>query len=213
MYDKTILAKTVGVSLGVLALVGLVFLSTGTTFALPVAGIGGFTVEAESIEGDDLVLYPGIGAVEGESEYPLAVVELQGTRIEGLRLTRTLDLGSFTGNAINGRMRLVIEAGGEVQTDQILIRSPGLEAEEATFNGLRIEQTASENLSESFGVRAPSEPVEGRTVSLDGGENPGLVLENASLQASYLATNEITMPDLTLAMQYDADGDGEFEYG
>ncbi|AQL43857.1 hypothetical protein BV210_14595 [Halorientalis sp. IM1011] len=213
MYDKSLLAKSTGVSLGVIAVVGLLFLSTGTGLAVPVAGIGGFTIEADSIEGDDLVLYPDVVERDEGTDAPQAIMELQANRIEGLRLVKTIDMGELSLDAFDGTARITIESGGTVETDQILIRSTGLNASEASFSGLRMRGTDSDDLTETFQITAPSEPVEGKTVSLDGGENPGIEMTDAEIHATYLATNRITLPELELRVQYDTDDDGEYEYG
>jgi hypothetical protein len=213
MYDRSLLAKSTGVSLGVVAIIGLLFLSTGTGLAVPVAGIGGFTIEADSIEGDDLVLYPDVVERDQGTDAPQAIIELQANRIEGLRLVKTIDLGDLSLDALDGTARIQIRSGGTVETDQILIQSPGLNATEGTFNGLVIRGTDASTLNETFEITAPSEPVEGKTVDLSGGENPGLELTDAEIQATYLATNRISLPDLELRVQFDTDGDGEYEYG
>jgi hypothetical protein len=211
MYDTNILAKSTGASLGVVALVGVLFLSTGTAFAMPVAGIGGFQIQADSIEGDDLLLYPGLADGSNQDDYPHSIVELRNNEIEGLRLTKTFDLGDYT-DSMDGRARLVIESGGTVEIERLLLKTPELGADEATFNGLEISESDSDDLEESFSIRAPSDPDETRQIDLTGGENPGLEMTNADIRATYLATDEITLPDLELKFQLDTDGDGDYEY-
>lgn len=210
MYDTNLLAKSTGASLGVVALVGVLFLSTGTAFAMPVAGIGGFQIEADSIEGDDLLLYPGLADGSNQDDYPHAIVELRNNEIEDLRLTKTLDLSDYTD--MDGKARLVIKSGGTVEIERLLLKTPRLTADEATFSGLEISESDSDDLEESFSIRAPSDPDDTRQIDLDGGSNPGLQMTNADIQATYLATDEITLPDLELKFQFDSDGDGDYEY-
>ncbi|WP_335999242.1 DUF6230 family protein [Halorientalis halophila] len=211
MYDKTLLAKSTGVSLGVIAVIGLLFLSTGTALAVPVAGIGGFTIEADRIEGDDLVLYPDV-VEESGSDQPQTVMELQANRIEGMRLVKRIDFDDVTFDQMDGNMRITIESGGTVETDQIFIQSPGLNATDSTFNGLRMSASDSEDLDETFLIEAPGDPIEGKTVTIDETDNPGIVMDNAEIHATYLATDQITLPDLEVRVQYDSDDDGEYEY-
>lgn len=210
MYDTNLLAKSTGASLGVVALVGVLFLSTGTAFAMPVAGIGGFQIEADSIEGDDLLLYPGLADGSNQDNYPHAIVELRNNEIEDLRLTKTIELSDYTD--MDGRARLVIESGGTVTIDRLLLKTPRLTADEATFSGLEISESDSDSIEESFSIRAPSDPDDTRQIDLSGGSNPGLQMTNADIQATYLATDEITLPDLELKFQFDTDGDGDYEY-
>ncbi|MFB6179262.1 MAG: DUF6230 family protein [Halorientalis sp.] len=211
MYDTNLLAKSTGASLGVVALVGVLFLSTGTAFAMPVAGIGGFKITADKIKGDDLLLYPGLADGSNKDDYPHSIVELRNNRIEDLRLTKTLDLSDYTD--VDGTARLVIQTDdGTVKIDRLLLKTPKLTADKATFSGLEISEKDSSDLEHSFSIRAPSEPDDTRQIDLSGGDNPGLVMEDAEIRATYLATDEITLPNLEVKFQLDTDGDGEYEY-
>lgn len=209
MYDKETLAKSSGVSLGVVAVVGLLFLSTGTAFAVPVAGIGGFVIEADSIEGDDLLLYPGVSETSEAGDYPQVVIEMRETEIEGLVLTKEIDLDGYDGVPLDGTAEVTIETDENVTSDQIFLRSPALEAQEATFSGFELSEQGSDDLNEAFSIRAPTnETPDTRQIDLDGGENPGLVMDDARIQATYLATNQITLGGLSLDVSYD-DGDDQ----
>jgi hypothetical protein len=138
-------------------------------------------------------------------------VELRNNRIDGLVLTKNFDLSDFSGS-LDGQARFVIESGGTVEANRLLLKTPALEADEATFNGLEISESDSDDLEESFEIRAPSDPMETRQIDLTGGSNPGLELEDADIRATYLATNEITLPGLELRFEFDPDGDGEYEF-
>lgn len=213
MYDKSILAKSTGASLGVVAIVGMLFLSTGTAFAAPISGIGGFVINADRIEGDDLILYPGDADAENASQYPQGVVELSAVDIENLRLIKTFNLNQYQ---MNGNARIVITAGNDNQdatASSLLLKTPQLSADSATFSGLTIDETQSSEIDQVLTLRAPNSPsVSTRQVSLNGGSNPGLVLEDPSIRATYLATNEITLPSLGLEVQFDSDNDGTYEF-
>lgn len=213
MYDKDTFTRGTGLSLGVVAIVGLVFLTSGTAFSLPVAGIGGFTIQADRVEGDDLLLYPSLSDTSQVADYPHTTIELRNSSIEGLELRKRIDLGNYFGNGIDGTARFVIMTDRDVSTDGLLLRSPALDAEESTFNGFELSETATSDLNRAFSIRAPSEPqAEARQFDLTGGENPGLILENTTIRATYLATNRISLPGLALRVEYDEDGDGAFEY-
>jgi len=228
MYDKSILAKSTGASLGVVAVVGMLFLSTGTAFAAPISGIGGFKIVADGIEGDNIILYPGDGDAENISQYPQGIVELDGTEIDGLKLIKRFNLDQY---GMSGNARLVITAADDpgednVTSGQLLLKTPELSADKATFSGLTIdEQNAADTqagIKNVITLRAPASPsysgsnadIEGgpRQVSLSGGSNPGLQLENANIRATYLATNQITLPGLGLEVQFDPNNDGNYEY-
>jgi hypothetical protein len=213
MYDKSILAKSTGASLGVVAIVGMLFLSTGTAFAAPISGIGGFVINADGIEGDDLILYPGDADAENASQYPQGVVELSAVEIESLELVKEFNLDQY---GLSGNARIVISAGNNGQNataSSLLLKTPQLSADSATFSGLTIDETQSSNIAQVLTLRAPNTPsVTTREVSLSGGSNPGLQLHNPSIRATYLATNEITLPSLGLEVQFDPDNDNTYEY-
>ncbi len=213
MYDKDTFTRGTGVSLGVVAVVGLVFLSSGTAVSLPVAGIGGFTIQADRVEGDDLLLYPSLCDTSEVGDYPHATIELRNNSIDGLRLIKQSDIGDYTGDAVGGTARFVIETDEGVIAEELLLRTPALDAEEATFSGFELSETATNDLTRAFSIRAPPEPAaDARQLTLTGGENPGFVLENTTIRARYLATNQISLPGLRLRVEYDEDGDGEFEF-
>jgi hypothetical protein len=212
MYDKKLLAKSTGASLGVVAIIGLVFLSTGTAFALPISGIGGFLIQADRIEGDDLLLYPGLADGSERENYPHAIVEIRDQEIEGLRLSKTFDLSDYTG-VVDGRARLVIESDGDpVTINQLFLKTPELNADEAQFSGLEISENDSSDFEESFSIEAPSDMPETRSLDFEETDDPGIVLDDAEIRATYLTTDEITLPNLALSFQLDTDDDGEYEY-
>jgi len=220
MYDKSILAKSTGASLGVVAIVGMLFLSTGTAFAAPISGIGGFKIQADRIEGDDFILYPGSGDAENISAYPQGIVELGGVEIQNLKLIKRFNLNQY--GIADGNARLVIEAGtgaDNVTSGQLLLKTPELEADKAKFSGLTIDEDQNSNIKQVLTLSAPNAPDTSasgelpggpRQVTLSGGSNPGLQLRGANIRATYLATNEITLPQLALEVQFDTNNDGDF---
>ncbi|RXK46278.1 hypothetical protein [Halorientalis pallida] len=249
MYDKSILAKSTGASLGVVAIVGLLFLSTGTAFATPVAGIGGFTIEANSITGDNLILYPGTSEAENTSninpnastqgpgyqdQYPVGIVELTNTEIDGLELTKVFNLSKYSKPTaaapalIPGQARIKIrsDAPENVTTNSIIIKTPQIAADKAKFSGLEIKENTVEDPGEITSwleLRTQEDadspiPDEGAPVQYDtkynfsGGSSPGLILQDPFIRATYLATDSITIPDLRLEVQYNPDGDDVYEY-
>lgn len=216
MYDRRTLMKGTAASFGVVILIVMLVVSSGAAFAMPIAGIGGFTIEADRIEGDDLHQYVGASDAGEESDVPVAVAEFTQIEIEGLELSKELE--SLPG--IGGNARVVITSTGTVEADSLLIKQTKIEAEESRFSGLLIDEENSGDVTEQFKQVAPSTEQErtegidagttGKTIDLGSGENPGQVFENATIQAHYQATNSISIPGLTLATEYDANGDGDY---
>ncbi|MFD1587093.1 hypothetical protein ACFR9U_08855 [Halorientalis brevis] len=227
MYDTGIFAKSTGASLGVVAVVGTLFLSTGVAFAVPISGIGGFRIQADRIAGDDFILYPGSGDAENHSNYPQGVAELREVEIEELRLGKRFNLDQY---GMRGNARLVITAGSDganVTTGQLLLKTPALSAETVVFNGMTVSERnvpdSRHGFSRIITLRTHDEPTRNgtnadlpggtRQIELTGGSNPGLQMRYADIRATYLATNRITLPNLGLEVQYDPDEDRIYEYG
>ena len=216
MYDRRVLVKGTAASFGVVFLVMMLVVSSGAAFAMPVAGLGGFTIKADRIEGDDLYQYVGTSDMSDRASAPVAVAEFTHIEIEGLELSKEFE--NIPG--IGGNGRVVITSTGTVKADSLLIKQTKIDAEESRFSGLLIDEENSDDATEQFKQVAPStqrERTEGidrftdpKTLDLDNGSNPGQVFENATIQAHYQATNSITIPGLTLATEYDANGDGDY---
>ncbi len=226
MYETDIFAKSTGASLGVVAVVGMLFLSTGTAFAVPISAIGGFRIQADRIAGDDFILYPGSGDAENQSRYPQGVAELREVEIEDLRLVKRFNLDQY---GMTGNARLVITAGTNgtnVTTGQLLLKTPELSAETVVFTGMTVSEQNTPDTRSGFKriitLRTHDTPsyngsnadLDGgpRQIELTGGSNPGLQMRYADIRATYLATNRITLPNLGLDVQYDPNNDGIYEY-
>ncbi|WP_157525910.1 DUF6230 family protein [Halorientalis sp. IM1011] len=239
MYDKSILAKSTGASLGVVAIVGLLFVSTGTAFAMPVAGIGGFTISADTIEGEGMILYPGSSDAENSTDvssgsnadvnnqYPVGVVELDSTEIEGMQLKKVFDLQNYSGGVMPGKARIVIAASGNVSSGTLMMKTPQLSADEAVFSGMEIDENrvdSARDISSWLELRTnqdPENPIGGvpdtiageRNKNYTGGANQtGMVMKDPYIRATYLATDTITIPGMQLEVQYDNDNDGTYEW-
>lgn len=206
MYNKRILAAGLAASIGALALIGVLLAASGVAYAVPLSGVGGFTVEAEEIRADDMFIYPGVSDTSEREAQPVAVTEMQSTEIDGLKLSKTLDVSSMPG--LDGQMRIVISQSGNetVTTGQQMLKYSKLSAEESQFSGQVIDENPSSDPSRKFDITAPTnETVQGRTVDISG-DNPGLVLRDAEIQAHYLAVSSISIPDLQFNVHYDEGG-------
>lgn len=206
MYRKAVVGKVASGSFAVMAVAGLLVLQMGTAYAVPLAGVGGFTIQAEEIRGYGAFIY---GDVDDTSEYekaPMAVTELQRSEIEGLVLTKELDMPHV------GPMKIQITATDTVTTDEQLLKFTNLQAETATLRRQVIDETPTDDPSRRFTIAARGNATEGITVDIDeNGSKPGLVLQNATINAHYLATNRITLPGQKINIFWDADDDGEME--
>lgn len=206
MYEKITFLKGTAASIGVVALIGLLVMATGTAYAVPLAGVGGFTIEADRVTAEEVVIYPGVDDTSEQSAYPMAVVEQRNVEIEGLRQMKTLDVGSMPG--LSGQARLVITSDETVTADEQVLKFSKLEAETATFNGQVIDEHNSDDPTRKFEISSGS--FDGRTVDISK-DGPAQDLQNVEIQAHYLASNQISLPGMEFSVQYDGDDDGTFE--
>ncbi|MFC6960563.1 DUF6230 family protein [Halocatena marina] len=150
MYNKRTFGKGMGASFAVLAAIGLLVLSTGTAYAVPLAGIGGFTIQADQLTAESALIYPGADDTSSEDAYPMAVVEQKGVTIKGMKLMKEINVASMPG--LNGNARIVMTSNGDVTADQQMVKISDLKADKATFNQQVIDESNSDNPSESFGI-------------------------------------------------------------
>jgi hypothetical protein len=189
------------VSLLVVALVGAIILSSGTAYAAPLASGSGFTVEADEIRADEFRFYPSSGQNDAGST-PVMVAEQRGVEIDGLRLTREQNVPMM-----DGSMTISFVADETVKADQQYIKLTQLNAEKATFNGQVINAQPSDNPEKQFVQTAGenADPEDGYLTNISG-SSPGMVQEGADIEMVYLASNEITLPGLTVDLDYDSKG-------
>ncbi|WP_436345032.1 DUF6230 family protein [Natronorubrum sp. FCH18a] len=203
MYSKKRLVTGTGASFLVVALVGLIVLSSGTAYATAMASAGGsgFTVEADEIRSDEFLLYPSHGE-DDQGSTPVVVVEQRGVEIDGLVLTREQEVPG-----LGGTMEIAFTADETVEADEQYIKLTGLEAEEATFDGQVINAQQSDNPEVQFEQTAGenADPEEGRLTDING-EGPGMVQEDVEIDMVYLASNEISLPGLEVDADYTSGG-------
>lgn len=195
MYNRKRIARGAGTAVAVWALVGLLVMSTGVAYALPLAGIGGFTVSADRITSDGMTLYHGVGDTSEIDAYPQAIVELTETEMIDMSLTKTMDVSGVPG--LSGTAKLRIDSAGRTQGSAVVVKSSALTANGATFEQFAIDERNTTDPRTAFTMRA----------------DEGMEMRDARIRAHYLATNSISLSDMSLVMCYDPDGDGAYEYG
>lgn len=205
MHDKSRLLKGTGVSIAVLAMIALIVVSTGTAFATSVAGVGGFTIEADEIRIEGLTIYPGTTDTSGQSgDIPAATQEMQSVEIDGLYLNKTQSL------PMGGQMKMTITATGTVESSEQVLKASYVQAEKATLKGQVIDE---QNQDPQFSVQSCSnDSFDGHTIDINPDcSGADVVLENPHIRGHYLATNRIVLPGQKILISWDKDGDGEYE--
>ncbi len=213
MYDKRTFGKGMGVSFAILTVIVLLVVSTGTAYAVPLAGIGGFTFQFDKLTAESAVIYSSVDDTSTQDAYPMVVVEQENVEIEGLELIKELNVDSLPG--LSGDARILITANDTVTADQQIVKISQLNAENATFNQQVIDESNANDPSKSFGIwtgdtaENQDKLQNGRIVDLNS-DGPAQTLEDTEIRAHYLASSSISLPGLSLEVQYDDDGDGQY---
>lgn len=200
MYDRWSFSLRTAISLvatGVL--VGGLVLS-GTTYAMPLAGVGGFTVTADEITSESAVLYPGYGQTQNDEKANLLIVELRDVKITGLTLTKQLDTSNVPG--VSSDSQIVIDSERPVSADQLVIKTRIVAADSATLNNAIITERTSSNPSDSFLVSAgdASGSVKGQITSINNNRK-ATNLKGVELEGQYIAAGALTIPDVKLRIE------------
>lgn len=189
--------KGFGASLGILLIIAAVGLSSGVAYAVPVAGVGGYTITADTIEGQDALIYPQSGVeTSGAGDRVAAVYELESTTIQGLKITKPINVPG------GGQSNVVITAEREVRSDEILLKASSLETSGAKLNLLEVDENMADSPSRQFELRAAvDDPANARHINIESQDGPDVVLEDPVMQTHYLVTNRIALPGLTVRLE------------
>lgn len=192
MYNRKRVARGVGAALAVWGLIGMIVMSTGVAFATPIAGIGGFNIIVGEATADSVYVYPGVDDATNASAYPMAVLELDDADFQELIIYKNIDSPVFPGQS-----RVIITSNGPVQGGDTYVKASALTADNSLFRDFTLDETNTNETATAFQITAESETT----------------LQNTGLQAHYLATNRISLNELTLRVCHDRDNDGVYEWG
>ncbi|QQK78699.1 hypothetical protein HUG20_01475 [Salicibibacter cibi] len=164
---------------GLIAVLLSLFISGSLFAAFPLAGIGGFTISADEIDGTDFSLYPTIGETEQNQEWAQAGVDLGTADIDGLVLSKNIDtedaLGAYGVNSVD----VQVTSSGVVEGDNLNLMVSGIDAVDSQFGGLEVAEYYTDDPMDSFDLSAPD-----------------LLLEDAELNTHFLSADSIGIPGL-----------------
>jgi hypothetical protein len=170
----------IGALLGAFAMVGAMLagvLNGGVALALPLAGVGTFTIEASQINITHFRLLPRIGQLSSDgSNVPETQVSLDCT-IENLKLYKDVPVPG------GGKIRVLIQTNKEVHANGMVMNMAALQAL-AAFKQLTIGQNGEASSAvQEFSLSATQ-----------------LTLVIPHIQTTYLYTNSITLPGLSVSV-------------
>lgn len=205
MYNRQRISRGAGTAIAVWAIVGLVIMSTGVAFALPMGGIGGFLISAQQTTAEESVLYPGTASTDyggsafagdDAGEYPATVVELDEAQLQAVDIIKTIndsDVNAPLGGNIQIRVRTA-----SIESPGVLLKTSGIQSQGVTFNGFNtINQPADDDVAQRFQVAAED----------------SAQLNMSLIRAHYLVASQVDLGTTSVYTCYDVDADGEFDYG
>lgn len=196
MYNRKRITRGAGVALAVWGAIGLIIMSTGVAYAVPLAGLGGFNIAADEISANNMLLYQGVGDTSTMEHYPQTIVELQDVTLDGLWLYKTFDMDKAPG--LTGQARVYLWTGGETTADNVLVKSSALSTDGgATFRDFAVTERGGSRPGTQFQITA----------------DDGITLEQPRINAHYLASSKLTVRETKLVVCYDYDEDDEYEMG
>lgn len=153
-----------------------IFGLTGVAYAVPISGVGEFTVQFDKLNGSGFKMYGGI-AESGESKQtPVFVNEIANASIQGLKISKDFDkLG----------IRVVIEAGGTVTIDGLVQKATQINGN-ISFGSL----TMKENY-----VGDVQDPVQKAAQEFTQGAD-NITIDNGNLKTVYLFQQKVSLPGM-----------------
>ncbi|WP_380705456.1 DUF6230 family protein [Salinithrix halophila] len=164
------------ISLTVLSLIVSGLFAGGVAAAVPIAGIGGFSIEADRIVITDFKLLPKVGPTSEKKAVPQVATQMDA-KIRGLRLYKDLHMPG------QGKVRILVTASGEVISKGMVLDMSKLTGDH-DFKKLTIKEKTSNDFRQKFGMDAPD-----------------LVLTNPKMRGHYLFNNSISLPGMKLELK------------
>ncbi|AVX20079.1 hypothetical protein SAMN02745885_00943 [Carboxydocella sporoproducens DSM 16521] len=206
--NKKLFFWSLGLTLGSLFSVLVTLANTGNLFAaMPLAGVGGFVIEADKITGTNFELIPSVADTnlsnkeqESWTAFPQSQTTMDTVSIWGLRLYKNIDL-SHLGFPVANYVQVLVEANTTeskyVSGTQLLMNADYIEAEQIDFGDLQMDENmrtdhpnlvTGDDQKADIGMKASS-----------------VTLTRAKINAHYMSTKTMSIPGMKLTLHlYDS---------
>ncbi|MGC4377260.1 DUF6230 family protein [Fictibacillus sp. Mic-4] len=150
---------------------------SGVAYAVPITGVGDFTVSFDKLEGNGYTFYPKLGENSQNKSIPMGRNEIKELTVYGLKITKELQV-------TDGQwVRITVTASKPVKITGLIQDARSLNGD-ATFNKMAIAEHFSDDWQKQF------------TQGAD-----GIVLKNATLKTDYLFQNTVTLNGMKLSVE------------
>ncbi len=173
-------------SIGLIILLLILFMTRTAFAAFPIAGVGGFVVEATKITGTGLKIFTDVGPTSQHENWGQARVELSTADITGLHLAKNIDLGGSLSSYGVEELEIVVEpkSGALVKSENLTIGTTGITATGSDFRTLRVDENSqANNPLEVFQLAANN-----------------ITLDNAKINTHLLKAESIGIPGLKVKL-------------
>ena len=149
---------------------------TGVAYAVPISGVGEFTVQFDKLNGSGFKMYGGVAEAGNAPQTPVFVNEMDKATIQGLRISKDFPaLG----------IRVVIVASEPVSIDGLVQKATQINGN-ISFGSL--------TMKESY-VGDTSNPVEKAAKEFTQGAN-SITIENGDIKTVYLFQQKVSLPGM-----------------
>lgn len=168
-------------SIGIVLFFFFLFMTRSVFAAFPIAGVGGFVIEASQITGNNLQITTELGKTELHQSWGQARIELGQANITGLKVTKKVNLnGALSQYGIVDLDIVITPASGSTVTGSNLrLGVTGLTASSSDFRDLHADERSSSQPIDRLRIRANQ-----------------LTLSNPQLNTHLMAAGSIRIPGL-----------------
>ncbi|MDI9481275.1 MAG: hypothetical protein WAO57_02315 [Syntrophomonadaceae bacterium] len=228
--NRKLFKRSAGISLVALVALITLLVATGTVFAAaPIAGVGGFVIEAGTINGSDFELIPALTSTntgdahavsqtsipnDYQTVYPAAQVWLGDVSIDGLNLWKNISLEAIAHlfDIPNvSYVQVIIEAADGVAGENLTMNATDIAADNATFgNMVMMENLPTEHPNKLTFMQTSAQTTDVFGDEINTGVQIGMsadtmVMTNGIINTHYMAAEHMSIPGMTLQLHlYDA---------
>jgi len=153
-----------------------IFGLTGVAYALPLGGVGEFTVQFDKLNGQGFKMYGGMAESGETKQTPVFVNEIKNANIQGLKISKDFEaLG----------LRVVIESSGTVSIDGLVQKATQINGN-ISFGNL----TMKENY-----VGDVQDPIQKAAQEFTQGAD-SITIDNGNLKTVYLFQQKVSLPGM-----------------
>ncbi|MBX6396217.1 MAG: hypothetical protein IRY98_11075, partial [Alicyclobacillaceae bacterium] len=144
---------------------------------VPVAGIGGFFIEADEIDIQNFKMLPKIGATSETSAFPQGEGANFDAVIKGMKMYKDVDIPG------QGKVRVLITAAQDVKASGLTLDLSRLDCD-GDFSKMEVAEHNSSDPMQKFSLGAAT-----------------MVLKKPVIQGHYLYANSISLPGMVMQFQ------------